>query len=224
VIQAANEPMGDLRGMYMAHTMMRREFRLLPPAVRDVAPGDNRSAAVVADHVQKVCLILGLHHEDEDAVLWPLLWERGAEQAATIVPSMEQHHGIAAALHNVHALVPAWQSTAQDGENLAASIDALLDRLPEHMALEKKEILPLAEKFVTAAEWARLGERALSETPKKDLPLGLGMSHTRRAWPPVWPTPPSRSAVRSGSRSSRPSPTAAPKACSTSASTARPWR
>jgi len=143
----------------------------------------------------------------------------------SIVPSMEeQHHGIEAALHDVNALVSAWQSTAQDGENLAAALDALLDRLQEHMALEEKEILPLAEKFVTAAEWARLGEHALSETPKKDLPLGLGMSHTRRAWPPVWPTPPSRSAVRSGSRSSRPSPTAAPKACSTPASTARPWR
>ena len=224
MIQAANEPMADVRDMYMAHTMMRREFRLLPQAVRDVAPGDTRSAAVVADHAQKVCLILGLHHEGEDAVLWPLLGERGAEQAAAIVPSMEeQHHGIEAALHDVNALVPAWQSTAQDGENLAASIDAPLDRLQEHMALEEKEILPLAEKFVTAAEWARLGEHALSETPTKDLPLGLGMSHTRRAWPPVWPTPPSRSAVRSGSRSSRPPPTAATKACSTPASTARPW-
>jgi hemerythrin len=78
----------------------------------------------------------------------------------------EHHHCIEAALHDVNALVPAWQSTAQDGENLAAAIDALLDRLQEHRALE--------EKSVTAAEWARLGEHALSETPKKDLPLGLG--------------------------------------------------
>ncbi len=49
MIQAANEPMADVRDMYMAHTMMRREFRLLPQAVRDVAPGDTRGAAVVAD-------------------------------------------------------------------------------------------------------------------------------------------------------------------------------
>ena len=72
MIQAANKPMADVPDMYMAHTMMRREFRLLPQAVRDVAPGDTRSAVVVADHAQKVCLILGLHHEGEDAVLWPL--------------------------------------------------------------------------------------------------------------------------------------------------------
>lgn len=142
-MQAANEPMADVRDMYMAHTMMRREFRLLLQAVRHVAPGDTRSAAVVADHAQKVCLILGLHYEGEDADLWTLPWERGAEQAAAMGPSMEeQHHGIEAALHDVNALVPAWQSTAQDGENLAASIDVLLDRLQEHMALEEKEILP----------------------------------------------------------------------------------
>ena len=111
MIQATNEPMADVRDMYMAHTMMRREFRLLPQAVRDVA--------------QKVCLILGLHHEGEDAVLWPLLWERGAEEAAAMVPAMEeQHHGIEAALHGVNALVPARQSTAQYGENLAAAFDA----------------------------------------------------------------------------------------------------
>ncbi|MFY9927780.1 MAG: hemerythrin domain-containing protein [Streptosporangiaceae bacterium] len=128
------------------------------PSRRDVAPGGTRSAAVVADHSQKVCLALGLHPEGEDAVLWLLLWERGAEQAAAIGPSMEEHHHcIEAALHDVNALVPAWQSTAQDGENLAAAIDALLDRLQEHIALKEKEILPLAEKFVTAAEWARLG-------------------------------------------------------------------
>lgn len=52
--------------------------------------------------------------QGEDAVLWPLLWERGAEQAAAIVPSMEeQHHGIEAALYDVNALVPTWQSTAR---------------------------------------------------------------------------------------------------------------
>jgi hypothetical protein len=123
-------------------------------AVQNAASFVRFNAAAAADHAQKVCLIFGLHHEGGDAVLCPLLWERGAEQAAAIVPSMEeQHHGIEAALHDVNALVPGWQSTAQNGENLVAAIDAPLDRLQEHMAQEEKEIGPLAEKFVTAAEW-----------------------------------------------------------------------
>jgi hypothetical protein len=43
------------------------------------------------------------------------------------------------------------------------------------MALEEREILPLAEQYMTAAEWALFGEHALGSVPKKDLPLGFGM-------------------------------------------------
>jgi hemerythrin-like domain-containing protein len=169
--------MADVRDMYMAHTALRREFRLLPQLVRDVAPGDTKRAEIVAAHADKVCLILHLHHEGEDQVLWPRLFERGGEQAAAIVPTMEeQHHGIDAALTEVNALLPQWRAGAQDGEKLAAALDRLLTNLLEHMALEEKEILPLAEKYITAAEWARLGEHGMAGSPKKDLPLAFGMA------------------------------------------------
>ncbi|MEU6347097.1 hemerythrin domain-containing protein [Streptomyces sp. NPDC046977] len=169
--------MADVRDMYMAHTMMRREFRLLPQLIRDVPPGDTKRSAIVAHHAELICLVLHLHHEGEDIILWPLLLERGGEQTSAIVPEMEeQHHGIEAALHDVNELLPAWKNTAQAGEELAAAFEVLLNRLLEHMALEEKEILPLTEKLVTAAEWAQLGEHGLAKTPKKDLPLGLGMA------------------------------------------------
>ncbi|MFC5923940.1 hemerythrin domain-containing protein [Micromonospora vulcania] len=168
--------MADVRDMYMAHTMFRREFRLLPQLVRDVAPGDIQRAEIVATHADKVCLILHLHHEGEDKAVWPRLLERGGEATAAIVPTMEgQHHGIESALETVTALLPTWRSTAQGGEEVAAALDLLLDRLLEHMALEEKEILPLAEKYITAAEWAELGEHGLANSPKKELPLAFGM-------------------------------------------------
>ncbi|MFD3452057.1 hypothetical protein ACFWVC_07725 [Streptomyces sp. NPDC058691] len=66
-------------------------------------------------------------------------------------------------------------TTARDGEPLAEAVDRLLDRLLEHMAMEEKEILPLAAEFITAAEWARLGEHGIAKSPKKDLPLSFGM-------------------------------------------------
>lgn len=173
---ATNEPMADVSDMYMAHAMMRREFRLLPDLVHDVKPGDIARAQVLADHADKICLVLHLHHEGEDIVLWPLLLERGAEDAARIVPTMEkQHHGIEAALNDVNAIMPTWRSTAGDSGRLATALEVLRDRLVEHMAMEEREILPLAEKYVTAAEWNQLGEHGLKGSPKKDLPLTLGM-------------------------------------------------
>lgn len=176
MVQTVSEPMADVRDMFMAHTMMRREFRLLPQLVREVGTGDTGRAEIVAAHADKVCLILHLHHEGEDKVVWPRLLERGGERTAAIVPTMqEQHHGIDAALAEVNGRLAGWRSTARDGEGLAAALDELLARLLEHMALEEKEILPLAEEHITAAEWAELGEHGMANSPKKDLPLAFGM-------------------------------------------------
>ncbi|WP_218009038.1 hemerythrin domain-containing protein [Herbidospora cretacea] len=172
-----NEPMADVRDMYMVHTMMHREFELLPRLVRDVASGDTARSAVVARHAERLCHVLHLHHEGEDVILWPLLLDRGGAQALAIVPTMEeQHHGIEAALELVNMLLPAWKSTTRNGEALAGAFQVLFDRLLEHMSTEENEILPLAEKVVTAAEWAQLGEHSLSKSSKKDLPLVLGMT------------------------------------------------
>nr|WP_157553921.1 hemerythrin domain-containing protein [Herbidospora sakaeratensis] len=160
--------MADVRDMFMVHTMMHREFKLLPQLVRDVAEGDTRRAAVVARHAGLLCLVLRLHHEGEDVILWPLLLDRGGAEALAVVPTMEeQHHGIEAALELVTMLLPGWTSTTRNGEALAGAFEVLYDRLLEHLATEETKILPLAGK---------LGEHGLSKSPRKDLPLVLGMT------------------------------------------------
>ncbi|MFE0627554.1 hemerythrin domain-containing protein [Streptomyces sp. NPDC058864] len=172
-----NGPMADVRDMYMAHTMLRREFRLLPRLVRDVEPGDTGRAETVGAHAEHVCSVLHLHHEGEDLLLWPRLLERAGDRAAAIVPTMEEQH---AAIEEAHAevtvLLPRWRATALDGGRLADALDRLLPALLEHLALEEKEILPLAEQYVTAAEWRQLGEHGMARTPQEVLPLSLGMA------------------------------------------------
>ncbi|MFJ4845507.1 hemerythrin domain-containing protein [Streptomyces sp. NPDC088733] len=172
-----NEPMADVRDMYMAHTMLRREFRLLPQLVRDVTPGDAERADVVGAHAEQVCLILHLHHEGEDLLLWPRLLERAGDKATAIVPAMEeQHHAIERGHAEVAGLLPQWRATGRNGEQLAEAVERLLAALVEHLALEEKEILPLTEQYVTAAEWKQLGEHGMARTPQEALPLSLGMA------------------------------------------------
>lgn len=173
----ANEPMADVRDMYMAHTMLRREFRLLPRLVRDVAPGDVERAETVGAHAEQVCFLLHLHHEGEDLLLWPRLVERAGDRATAIVPTMEeQHAAIEETYEEVTGLLPRWRATAEHGGRLAAALDRLLPALLEHLALEEKEVLPLAEQYVTAAEWRQLGEHGMARTPQEVLPLSLGMA------------------------------------------------
>ncbi|MGW3246152.1 hemerythrin domain-containing protein [Streptomyces sp. NPDC001070] len=172
-----DEPMADVRDMYMAHTMIRREFGLLPRLVRDVEPDDTRRSETVGAHAELVCRLLHLHHEGEDLILWPLLLRRSGPEAEAVVPLMEeQHHAIEAANDEVARLLPRWRSTARDGEKLAEVLDRLSAALAEHMAMEERRILPLAREHITAAEWRRLGEHGMDEVPRKMLPLAFGMA------------------------------------------------
>ncbi|MFG1919497.1 hemerythrin domain-containing protein [Micromonospora sp. NPDC048898] len=175
--QNHREAMADVRDMYMAHSALRREFSLLPQLVRDVTPGDATRAEVVGAHAEMLCHILHTHHEGEDLLLWPLLLERGGAEATAIVPTMEaQHHAIEDAHTAVVALLPQWRRTGRDGGQLADALEQLRAALVEHMALEEAEILPLAQRHVTAREWMRLGEHGMSNSPKKLLPLAFGLA------------------------------------------------
>ncbi|MEO3748461.1 hemerythrin domain-containing protein [Plantactinospora sp. B5E13] len=169
--------MADVRDMYMAHANLRREFSLLPKLVEDVVVGDSRRAELVGAHIELVCGVLHQHHEGEDLLLWPRLSARGGAEAEAVVPVVEaQHHAIEEANAEVSRLLPGWRSTAQGGAELAAALERLRVALIEHMATEESQILPLAEKYVTAAEWKEMGEHGMRATPKKHLPVIVGMT------------------------------------------------
>lgn len=172
-----NEAMADVRDMYMAHANLRREISLLPKLIQDVAPGDTKRAEVVGEHASMVCGVLHQHHEGEDLLLWPRLSERGGAEAEAIVPLMHaQHHAIEEANAEVSRLLPGWRATAQGGAELAAAFERLRVALMEHLATEESQLLPLAEKYVTAAEWKEMGEHGMRATPKKYLALITGMT------------------------------------------------
>jgi hypothetical protein len=123
-----------------------------------------------------VCQILHAHHEGEDLVLWPLLLERAEAEATKIVAVMgAQHEAIAAAHDEAVYRLGSWCRCGHDGEGFATVLDHLLQVLTEHIALEEKAVLPLAEKYITAAEWAQMGQHGMDTFEKRLLPLAFGM-------------------------------------------------
>ena len=172
-----DEPMADVRDMYMVHTVFRREFGLIPGLVLEVREDDTRSGEIVGSHIDLMCRLLHVHHDSEDLLLWPLLQERGGEDAQAIVPTMQaQHAALDDTLGLITKLLGPWRATAHRGAPLAAACSGLNAAITEHMALEEERILPLAEKYVTAAEWGRLGTHAMAQFPKNELTLLFGMS------------------------------------------------
>lgn len=168
----------DTRDMLVVHTALRREFRLAPGLVRGVAAGDRERAEVVGAHLAWLLDVLHRHHEVEDRLLWPVLLERAPTELTAGVRLMaEQHARIGNALAQVETLLPVWRAQADRarGEALATALDDVERLLVEHLAAEEREMLPLAGKTLTQAEWDRLGEDAMSGLSKKEAPLAIGL-------------------------------------------------
>ena len=72
----SNEPYADVREMYLAHAMFRREFGLLPALIDGVSAADVARAQVIAQHFELIHTMLHHHHQAEDTYLWPRLLQR----------------------------------------------------------------------------------------------------------------------------------------------------
>jgi hemerythrin-like domain-containing protein len=98
-----------------------------------------------------------LHHTKESALLFPKLRERSAEVGA-VLDRLDRDH--AAGERAVRDLEHALLGFEMMGEPRRAAFEAAAQRYVdfylEHMGIEETVILPLAEKVLTAEDWAAL--------------------------------------------------------------------
>lgn len=162
--------------MVIIHRAFRRELTLLPRLIREVEEGDAQRAATLAAAVRLVLGGLHHHHTGEDVILWPALLERAAPSTGLVETMQAQHLAVEGHMDRVEPLLQKWEqapTTARGGE-LADLLDRLAAALIEHLDLEEREILPLAERHVTVAEWNSLGEQGIDELDPKQLPIIFG--------------------------------------------------
>jgi hemerythrin-like domain-containing protein len=174
----SNEPLADVRDMYMAHTMFRREIGNASTLISGVAPGDVDRAVIVADHLAIVDNSLHHHHTAEDRHLWPRLAERAGAEAEPVVQVMEAQHGaIDKLLDELRSGLADWRGTADPavGASLADTAAELHERLVEHLATEEDRALPLIERHITAAEWAGMIADGAGDVDPAQIPLIFGM-------------------------------------------------
>ncbi|WP_232385163.1 DUF4267 domain-containing protein [Actinomadura violacea] len=165
------------RSMIVIHRGMRRESRLLAELIAATRPGDRRRARTLTAHLDDYLTGLHNHHHGEDELIWPLLLSR-VDLDADIVLRMEaQHEKVAATIARLHELAGPWARTAD-----AAGRDALAAALSEHHAVlvehlddEEENLLPLAERHLTEAEWNAQGDHFVEHTPKTKILTLLGV-------------------------------------------------
>ncbi|MBD3783799.1 MAG: hemerythrin domain-containing protein [Micrococcales bacterium] len=166
-----------IQEMVVVHRAFRREFPAAAAMVRRTAAGDTQRAKVVADHIRLGLAGLHMHHTGEDVLLWPLLLERAAPSTGLVETMQAQHYGVEARTEAILPALDAWQArpTRASGEHLAALIYDFAAALFEHLDLEEREILPLAERYVTAAEWNQLANHGKDSMRPNELPIMFGL-------------------------------------------------
>ncbi len=161
----ANSTLTNVHDMVVVHRVFRREFRLLPQLVREVAAGDTARAAVLAGHARMILTGLHLHHTGEDDLLWPKLLERCPPDADLVHRMEQQHSRVEQAIERLVPALERWEAEARPavtGE-VAAELERLGDALLEHLDEEEREILPMAARHVTQEEWDQLGQHGVGK-------------------------------------------------------------
>ena len=172
----ATAPLTDVHDMVVVHRAFRREFRLVPQLARAVPAGDTARAAVVARHARLVLVGLHLHHTSEDDILWPLLLERCPPDAELVERMEAQHSAVDGYIQQLGPALDRWEAEARPAvaEEVASTFEALRAALVEHLDEEEREILPLAARHVSQAEWSQLGQAGVAKMTRQQLPLFFG--------------------------------------------------
>jgi hemerythrin-like domain-containing protein len=110
-----------------------------------------------------------LHHPKEEACLFKPLLERAPQSAALIEELGRQHVAGAKMVRELQRSLLAFEIEWPKGaERLRAAVKAYADFHWDHMRREESELLPLAERFLSAEDW-RAAERAFAGN---DNPIG----------------------------------------------------
>ncbi|MGP4102785.1 hemerythrin domain-containing protein [Nonomuraea sp. KM90] len=170
-------PGAKTREMLMVHDAFRREFGPLAELARGVADGDRERVELIAGHVELISFMLHHHHQGEDASIWPRLLERCPEEIPSVHLMEEQHERLAAAITELEAALVAWRGTGEAavGTALAEILDRMVPAVLEHLDAEERQVLPLVEKYITAAEWYEMTARNVETMPQDKALVILGM-------------------------------------------------
>jgi hypothetical protein len=145
--------------------------------VRGAPAGDVARSEFLGQWLADLDATLHTHHESEDEFLWDRIEQRAPACALHVGQMRAQHAQVAQLLEEATPLLTRWRTTADPvlGVQLADAYERMLDVLKVHLRREVVEVVPVAERVVTAGEWTAMGDHSVDAIPKSRLLPQLGM-------------------------------------------------
>ncbi len=171
----------DVSDMYAVHQALRDTLGAGRVRVSGVAPGDTERLALIADYYDNILWFLDVHHEGEEALVFPLLRERCADAGPLMDEMLGQHQQVVQLLSDAESSLAAWRSGDAGAQaRLAEQLQALHDTLVPHLDTEEEQVLPLCAGNLSPVEWGALPGHALSQYRGDKVWLILGLILERR--------------------------------------------
>ncbi|MBI1943190.1 MAG: hemerythrin domain-containing protein [Betaproteobacteria bacterium] len=146
-----------------------------------------------------------MHHPKEDKFLFALLLQRDPSARALVEDLQAEHRAGAQLVRDLEQALFAFEQTWPRGaDRFAATVEAYSQFHWEHMRKEERQLLPLAERALGAADWAEVdaafagNDDPIADLREKDFdslyqrivclapaPIGLGEPWNRTGAPPL---------------------------------------
>ena len=167
----------DVRDMAIVHRTFRKASQEAARLVRAAPAPSPARVTFLADHIDFGIMMLHVHHEGEDELLYPKLIERVPDQAPMTEQVDHEHQTIKIALDASSAACAAWRQrpTAETGEAASASLDHLDEVVQPHLDDEEQKIVPLAAVTLTQQEWDAMAKHGVTQMPRNMRGVAFGM-------------------------------------------------
>ncbi|MBN9110303.1 MAG: hemerythrin domain-containing protein [Pseudonocardia sp.] len=158
---AATTATADLLGLRLLHRAMRTELHrttAMAERLADVRTGCSPKRAKAIDKwVRDLCDEIHHHHTAEDLDAWPVIAAR-AGAAVDLTELSDDHAALDPLLDRLRAASQALANGRPEEQpalasELAAALRVIRDELDEHIEAEERDVFPIVEQYVPAAEW-----------------------------------------------------------------------
>jgi hemerythrin-like domain-containing protein len=147
-----------LRALYLEHESISAVLHALHYLASELGKGHKVDGKVFRQILYYLDVFPErFHHPKEDAVLFKAVRERTHEGDAVIDRLEKQHEAGAVAIRNLEQALLRWESGG-DAERQAfvTAATGYVAGYREHMRLEEAELMPLAERTLSAQDWAEV--------------------------------------------------------------------
>jgi len=165
----------DTSDMQAVHKVFRSSLASAPQFVGSAA-GDDERRALIANYYANLLSFLEVHHDGEEALVFPLLAARAGDHGAEVAQAADQHKAVLGLLESARRNVATWEldgdAHAPDAVRSLQELDAALCC---HLDQEEAEIVPLAAEHMTVEEWAMLPGHAMGNFAGDKVWLIMGL-------------------------------------------------